>query len=103
MGDSSVIPELQRQVHLAINKLGYGLGRPVVDGNSLHYDTPDPEDAAMIAEDVPALLLRAGIKATVKTAGRAMIVTVVGDAGRGATCVDNGDRLQYQMTTVARV
>lgn len=67
------------QVHMAISRMGYGLGRPRLSGNSLVYDTPDPEDAEMIAEDVPAVLAKIQIKVAAKAQGRKLVVTIIDD------------------------
>jgi hypothetical protein len=68
--------EDHRQFHMALTRIGYGLGRPRVSGNDLIYSTSDPEDARDIASDVPKIGRSCGVNATAKSKGRDMIVTI---------------------------
>jgi transcription antitermination factor NusG len=70
------VSESARQFHMALTRVGYGLGRPRMQGMQLTYDTPDPEDAQMIAGDVPNIANSVGVTATAVANGRKLVVTL---------------------------
>jgi len=66
----------QRQFHMALTKVGYGLGRPQVINNELVYNTSDPEDAEDIAAQVPEIAKTVGVIATGRVVGRTLCVSI---------------------------
>ena len=70
--------DTMRVAHSAITKIGYGLGSPKEGSRAgeMVYDTPDPEDAQMIAQQIPSALAGWGITGSGRAEGRKLIVTV---------------------------
>lgn len=75
-GKKSFDKDTARVAHSAITQMGYGIGRPKIVGNDLVYNTADPEDAAMIAGDIPAKLASWGVRGTARPQGRDIYVTL---------------------------
>lgn len=75
LGKKAIDQELARTFHYEFTKIGYGLGRPRIQGDDLVYNTPDPEDAEMIAGDIPLVLSRIGARGVAKARGRDLIIT----------------------------